>query len=65
MKRILGLDLGSKTCGIAMSDLLGMIAHGVETYRFKENDYHAACKYVAKIIKEMILKQLFLDFLNI
>ena len=43
MKRILGLDLGSKTCGIAMSDLLGMIAHGVETYRFKENDYHAAC----------------------
>ena len=52
MKRILGLDLGSKTCGIAMSDLLGMIAHGVETYRFKENDYHAACKYVAKIIKE-------------
>ena len=52
MKRILGLDLGSKTCGIAMSDLLGMIAHGVETYRFKENDYYAACKYVAKIIKE-------------
>ena len=52
MKRILGLDLGSQPCGIAMSDLLGMIAHGVETYRFKENDYHAACKYVAKIIKE-------------
>lgn len=52
MKRILGLDLGSKTCGIAMSDLLGMIAHGVETYRFKENDYHAASKYITKIIKE-------------
>ncbi|WP_294579630.1 Holliday junction resolvase RuvX [uncultured Thomasclavelia sp.] len=52
MKRILGLDLGSKTCGIAMSDLLGMIAHGVETYRFEEDDYQAACKYVAKIITE-------------
>ena len=32
MERVLGLDLGSRTCGIAMSDALGMIAHGVETY---------------------------------
>ena len=27
MKKVLGLDLGSRTCGIAMSDILGMIAH--------------------------------------
>ncbi len=51
MKKILGLDLGSRTCGIAMSDLLGMIAHGVETYRFKEDDYEAAANYVTDIIK--------------
>ena len=39
MKKVLGLDLGSRTCGIAMSDILGMIAHGVETFRFKPDDY--------------------------
>ena len=42
MEKILGLDLGSRTCGIAMSDALGMIAHGVETYRFEENNYKSA-----------------------
>ena len=42
MERILGLDLGSRTCGIAMSDALGMLAHGVETYRFSENAYEKA-----------------------
>lgn len=35
MERILGLDLGSRTCGIAISDTLGMLAHGIETYRFE------------------------------
>ena len=34
MEPILGLDLGSKTCGIAISDSLGMLAHGIETFRF-------------------------------
>ncbi len=52
MKKILGLDLGSRTCGIAMSDILGMIAHGVETYRFKENHYDEPAKHVAKLVKE-------------
>lgn len=30
----LGLDLGSKTCGVAVSDGLGMFAHPVETVYF-------------------------------
>ena len=29
--RILGLDLGSKTLGVSVSDALGMIARPVET----------------------------------
>lgn len=52
MKKILGLDLGSRTCGIAMSDVLGMIAHGVETFRFKEDDYDTAAKHVIEIVKQ-------------
>ena len=31
MKRTLGLDVGTRTIGVAASDLLGMIAGGVET----------------------------------
>ncbi|RRC94238.1 Holliday junction resolvase RuvX [Erysipelotrichaceae bacterium OH741_COT-311] len=50
--RVLGLDLGSVTCGIAISDALRMIARGVETYRFKEDDYEACCQYIAKFVKE-------------
>lgn len=52
MEKILGLDLGSRTCGIAMSDALGMIAHGVETYHFKENYYKSAAYHVKQIVME-------------
>ena len=52
MEKILGLDLGSKTCGIAVSDALGMIAHGVETYRFEENHYDDCANYIKKIVEE-------------
>lgn len=33
MRRILGLDVGDRTVGVAASDLLGMTAQGVETIR--------------------------------
>lgn len=52
MEKILGLDLGSRTCGIAMSDALGMIAHGVETYRFEDNDYESAANRVKELVDE-------------
>lgn len=51
MEKILGLDLGSRTCGIAMSDALGMIAHGVETYRFEENNYKSAARHIQEIVE--------------
>jgi putative Holliday junction resolvase len=37
--KYIGLDLGSRTLGIAISDELGMLARAVETYRFDEDDY--------------------------
>ena len=52
MERILGLDLGSRTCGIAISDTLGMLAHGIETYRFRDDDYDRAAKHVVALINE-------------
>ncbi len=60
MKRILGLDLGSRTCGIAVSDPLGMIARTVETYRFQEDDYTSAADYVAKVCKELSVQEIVL-----
>lgn len=33
MERILSLDIGDRTIGVAVSDLLGMTAQGVETIR--------------------------------
>ena len=37
--RKLGLDVGSRSCGIAVSDLLGITAQGKENYRFEEQDW--------------------------
>ena len=51
MKKI-GLDLGNKTLGIAISDELGFLARGLETYRFKEKDFEDPLRYIAGIIKK-------------
>lgn len=50
MNRILGLDLGSKTVGIAISDPLGIIARAVETIRFNEDDYEEALEKLLVVI---------------
>ena len=50
--KYLGLDLGSKTLGIAISDELGFLARALETYRFSEDDYLSAAQYVSKLCKE-------------
>lgn len=58
--RILGLDLGSRTCGIAVSDPLGMIARTVETFRFNDDDYEAACNRVVELCKELKVDEIVL-----
>ena len=50
MKRIMGVDIGSVRIGIAVSDLLGITAQGVETYtRTGEGD----AKYIADKAAEL------------
>ena len=48
--RIMSLDVGTRTIGIAVSDLLGMIAGGVETIRrtSEEKDFER----IGQLIKE-------------
>ena len=37
--KYIGLDLGSKTLGVAISDELGIIARNYDTFRFQDDDY--------------------------
>ncbi len=48
--RYLGLDLGSKTLGIAMSDPSGIIANGIRTFNFAEGNYGEAIEYTLQLI---------------
>ncbi|HEY8436505.1 MAG TPA: Holliday junction resolvase RuvX [Haloplasmataceae bacterium] len=50
--RVLGLDLGTKTVGIAISDTLGLVAQGLETFTFKEERYEEALNYVVNLIRQ-------------
>lgn len=51
--RVLGLDLGSVTCGVSVSDALGMIARPYRTLRFTADDYDDAFTQVSEVIKEL------------
>ena len=54
--RILGLDLGSVTLGVSVSDVMGLIARPVETLRFPSDDYDAAFEKVKPLIDEFAIK---------
>lgn len=60
--RIIGLDLGSKTLGVAVSDNTLMIATGITTIRFDEDDYEKAISMLKNIIDEYDAKMLVLGF---
>lgn len=48
--KYLGLDLGSKTCGIAISS--GIIASVYETYRFNDDDYDTCLNHIVEVAKK-------------
>lgn len=52
MKKVMGLDLGSKTLGIAISDALGMIARGIETFRFPNEQNSLAIPRVKELCEK-------------
>ncbi len=48
--RYLGLDLGTKTLGLAISDKTGTIATSLKTIRFEENDYDVLYSQIKEIV---------------
>lgn len=58
--RLIGLDLGSKSLGIAISDELGILASSLTTYYFKEDDYKKASAYLINLCKQYQVKKVVL-----
>lgn len=56
--KVLGLDLGEKTLGIAESDSLGIIAQGIENFRFQDNQFDIALERVLYYIKKDNIKEI-------
>ena len=50
--RIIGLDLGTKTLGVAVSDKLGIIASFYKTFFFKDEDYNSLVPVVKNLMEE-------------
>lgn len=58
--RFLGLDLGTKTLGLSLSDRSNMIATPLITLRFKIEEYESIIPELHKIIKEKEITDLVL-----
>ncbi len=50
--RVMGLDVGSKTVGVAISDELGWTAQGIETVRIDEEQGVFRIDRIAELVKE-------------
>ncbi|MCK4551739.1 MAG: Holliday junction resolvase RuvX [Tenericutes bacterium] len=60
--RVIGLDLGTKTLGIASSDINQIIASAYKTIRFRQDDYTYAIRELKKEIIELKPEKLILGF---
>ena len=50
--KVIGLDLGTRTLGVAISDRTNTIATFYANIRFMENDYESALTSLSKIMEE-------------
>lgn len=50
--RLLGLDVGSKTVGVAVSDELGITAQKLETIKIDETRYNFGMRPLKKLVRE-------------
>lgn len=61
--RILGLDYGSRTCGVAVSDPLGITAQGLETIvRKEENKLRRTLARIEELVREYGAEKIVLGF---
>ena len=60
--KYIGLDLGSRTLGVAISDAMGMLARAYETYRFEDDRYDLAIDYTINLCNKEGVKTVVLGY---
>ena len=61
--RVMGLDYGSKTIGVAISEPLGLTAQGIEIIRREEeNKLRKSLRRIEELIKEYQVEEIVLGF---
>ncbi|MCI6088087.1 MAG: Holliday junction resolvase RuvX [Absicoccus porci] len=60
MERIIGLDLGSKTCGVSISDSSRFIARALTTIRFESDDYDDCFDQILELLEKEKVKEVVL-----
>jgi len=60
--RIMGLDVGSKTVGVAISDALGWTAQGIETVKIDEANGEFGIDRIAELMKEYTITEFVVGF---
>ena len=60
--RIMGLDVGSKTVGVAISDALGWTAQGIETVKIDETAGKFGIDRIAELVKEYSVTEFVVGF---
>ena len=58
--RYLGLDLGTRTLGLALSDVTGTIASPLKTIRFEEENYDSLLPQLKDLVTEYQVEKLVL-----
>ena len=56
--RYLGLDLGTRTLGVSISDITLTIASTLETIRFPESDYNTLINPLRKLIEKYQIEKI-------
>ena len=61
--RILGLDYGSRTVGVAVSDPLGLTAQGLETiWRKQENKLRQTLARIEELVRDYQAEQIVVGY---
>ncbi len=60
--RIMGLDVGTKTVGVAISDALGWTAQGIETVKINEELSEFGIERIKELVKEYDVTEFVVGF---
>lgn len=60
--RKIGLDIGSKSCGIALSDPLNITAQGRENLRFEEQNWEQMFKMIDPYFEEFEIDKIIIGY---